>query len=171
MRSEKAAAEATKLLVEFNITEAPVPVDQIAKRMGVDLRFSPLDDELSGMVFIKDGTPIIGINSLHHSNRQRFTIAHELGHFVLHRNEITNTVHVDKQFRVLLRDSVSAQGTDRLEIEANRFAAALLMPKHLVLKAIAESISDIDDDTPVAELAKKFKVSRQTMEYRVRNLA
>jgi Zn-dependent peptidase ImmA (M78 family) len=171
MTIKKAVEEAKGLLTRFDITEAPVPVEQIAKRLGVDIRYTALDDELSGMVFIKDGKPIIGVNSSHHPNRQRFTIAHELGHFVLHRTYITNAVHVDKQFRVLLRDSRSSTGTDKIEIEANRFAAALLMPEDILLKAIEQYSSDIDDDTPLDELAKKFKVSRQTMEYRVRNLA
>jgi Zn-dependent peptidase ImmA (M78 family) len=56
-----------------------VPVDRIAKGLGAQLRFSPLDEELSGMIYISDGTPIIGINSLHHPNRQRFSIGYEIG--------------------------------------------------------------------------------------------
>ena len=92
------------------------------------MRFSPFDDELSGMVYIKEGTPIIGVNSLHHPNRQRFTIAHELGHLELHRPMITSSVHVDKNFPALMRDPRTATGTERIEIDANRFAAELLMP-------------------------------------------
>jgi len=170
MKTPSPAAEAKELLRQCDITSAPVPVDLIAKYLGVEVRFAPLDDELSGMVFIKDGRPIIGVNALHHPNRQRFTIAHELGHFVLHRELITNSVHVDKQFRVLMRDGSAGTGTQKIEVEANQFAAALLMPDALVRKAISQHTFDIDDDTPLTELAKQFKVSRQTMEYRVRNL-
>lgn len=165
------AAEAKEILRQYGITSAPVPVDAIARHMGVEIRYSALDDELSGMIFIKDGHAIIGVNKLHHPNRQRFTIAHELGHFVMHKPLITNEVHVDKQFKVLMRDSNAATGTQRVEVEANQFAAALLMPEPLVLKAIADHTFDIDDESPLSELAKQFKVSRQTMEYRVRNLA
>jgi len=171
MKRPNPAAEANKILREYGITSAPVPVDAIARHMGVDVRFSALDDELSGMIFIKDGRAIIGVNRLHHPNRQRFTIAHELGHFVMHKPLITNEVHVDKQFKVLMRDSSAGAGSQREEVEANQFAAALLMPEALVLKGIAEHTFDIDDANPLAELAKQFKVSRQTMEYRVRNLA
>lgn len=162
--------KATELLRQLGITDAPIPVDLIAKRLGVEIRFSPLDDELSGMVFINDGKAIIGVNSMHHPNRQRFTIAHELGHFVLHKKYITNEIHVDKKFRVLMRDGKSTTGTELIEIQANRFAASLLMPEDLVAKLLDERTFDIDDETPLMELAKQFKVSKQTMEYRIRNL-
>lgn len=171
MKRPNPAEEAKEVLRLYGITSAPVPVEAIAKHMGVDVRYAALDDELSGMIFIKDGRPIIGINRLHHPNRQRFTIAHELGHFVMHKKLITNEVHVDRQFRVLMRDGNAGSGTQKEEVEANRFAAALLMPEALVLKAIADHTFDIDDENPLSELAKQFKVSRQTMEYRVRNLA
>lgn len=159
-----------ELLNKCSITDAPIPVEQVAKKLGVEIRFSPLDEELSGMIFIKDGQAIIGVNSMHHPNRQRFTIAHELGHFILHKKHITSEIHVDKQFRVLMRDGKSATGTELIEIEANRFAASLLMPADLVAKALDEREFDIDDETPLMELAKQFKVSKQTMEYRIRNL-
>ena len=161
---------AIDLLRKFNVLTAPVPVDRIAKAMGVQLKFSPLDDELSGMIFIKDGTPIIGVNSQHHPNRQRFTIAHELGHLVMHKNILENEVHVDKQFRVLMRDGVSATGTDAFEIEANRFAAELLLPSFLLDELLVIKEFDIDDEGPLEALAKKFKVSKQMLEYRIRAL-
>jgi|SRR5450830_246313 len=158
---------AIDLLRVQNIRSAPVPVDKIAKAMGVQLKFSPLDDELSGMIFIKNGTPIIGVNSLHHPNRQRFTIAHELGHLVMHREILENEVHVDKQFRILMRDGVAATGTDTIEIDANRFAAELLLPSFLLDELLIKEF-DIDDEGPLEALAKKFKVSKQMLEYRIR---
>jgi Zn-dependent peptidase ImmA (M78 family) len=160
---------AQKLLARLDIQSAPTPVDKIAKALGVHVRFSPFDDELSGMVFIKDGVPIIGVNSLHHPNRQRFTIAHELGHLELHRQMITSNVHVDKNFPALMRDPKSATGTEKIEIEANQFAAELLMPRTLIETALAGKQFDIDDDGPIEELAKKFRVSKQALEYRIRN--
>jgi Zn-dependent peptidase ImmA (M78 family) len=152
----------------------PVPVDRIAKDMGATLRYSPLDDELSGMIFVKDGRPIIGINALHHPNRQRFSIAHEIGHLEMHRDLITEKVHVDKEFRIelraLRRDAASALGTDIIEIEANRFAAALLVPDFFIEKALASRRFDIDDDAPIDDLARQLRVSKQMLEYRIRNL-
>lgn len=159
---------AKELLARLSIKTAPVPLEKIAKALGASVRYSPFDDELSGMVFIKDGVPIIGVNSLHHPNRQRFTIAHELGHLELHREMITSEVHVDKGFPVLMRNAVSAIGTDQIEIQANQFAAELLMPRELIEKALDGKKFDIDDDGPIEELAKKFRVSKQALEYRIR---
>ena len=123
------------------------------------------------MVFIKENTPIIGVNSLHHPNRQRFTIAHEIGHLELHRGILTTSVHVDKEFPVMMRGVTASQGTDRHEIEANTFAAHLLIPKALLDQALAGKTFDIEDDEPLEELAKKFRVSKKMMEYRISNLS
>ena len=160
---------AKELLARLSIKSPPIPVEKIAKALGAQVRFAPFDDELSGMVHIKDGVPIIGINSLHHPNRQRFTIAHELGHLELHRQMITSNVHVDKEFPALMRDSSSATGKERIEIQANQFAAELLMPRVMLEQALAGIRSDIDDDGPIEELAKKFRVSKQALEYRIRS--
>jgi Zn-dependent peptidase ImmA (M78 family) len=172
-RRETLEARARKLLDQLDIKGVPVPVDKIAKSLGAQLQFSPLDEELSGLVYIKDDVPIIGVNSLHHPNRQRFTIAHEIAHLHLHRDSITSAVHVDKQFTepVLKRDSASASGTERLEIEANHFAAALLMPRHVLEKLLTASPIDIEDEKPLEELSKKFNVSKATLQYRIRNLS
>lgn len=91
--------------------------------------YSPLDNELSGLIYIKKNTPIIGINSLHHPNRQRFTIAHECGHLLLHKALVSGGIHVGKRFPMLMRDSVSVTGVSEIEIEANLFAAETLMPQ------------------------------------------
>jgi Zn-dependent peptidase ImmA (M78 family) len=160
---------ARQLLARLGIQSAPTPVEKIAKALGAHVRFSPFDEELSGMIYIKDGVSIIGVNSLHHPNRQRYTIAHELGHLELHRQLITSEVHVDKNFPVLMRDTKSATGTELLEIEANQFAAELLMPSALIKQALTGKTLDIDDEGPIEELAKKFRVSKQALEYRVRN--
>src|SRR5262249_22745239 len=93
-QDESPEALAQELLDELGITTIPVPLEEIAKHLGAQLRFSPLDEELSGMAFIKDDVPIIGVNALHHPNRQRFTIAHEIAHLRLHKEYISNAVHV-----------------------------------------------------------------------------
>jgi len=157
------------MLARLGIQSNPTPVEKIAKALGAQVRFSPFDEELSGMVYIKEGVPIIGVNSLHHPNRQRFTIAHELGHLELHREMITSNIHVDKNFPALMRDTNSATGTEQIEIQANQFATELLMPRDLIDKAMEGKQFDIDDDGPIEELAKKFKVSKQALEYRIRN--
>jgi Zn-dependent peptidase ImmA (M78 family) len=162
--------EARRILEHLKITQPPVPVERIARYLGAQVRFSPFDGEISGMIYIKDGVPIIGVNSLHPPNRQRFTIGHECGHLVLHRHLISQEVHVDKKFPVLRRDDKSATGTERIEIEANRFAAELTMPRVLLLRALGNDIIDIDDSDLVNRLARDFKMSGDAMKIRMTNL-
>lgn len=159
-----------KLLDEHEVTEPPVPVEEIAVALGAKVRYSPFDDELSGMIYIKGSNPIIGVNSLHPPNRKRFTIAHEIAHLILHSKQIADYVHVDKRFPVLMRDASSATGTQQMEMEANHFAAELLMPSFLLLPSLKRHILDIDDEKPLEKLSRKFRVSKQALEYRISNL-
>lgn len=168
-QASRAQQRAQELLNRLGIKSVPIPVERIAKALGAQVRFSPLDEELSGMIFIKDGVPIIGVNSLHHPNRQRFTIAHEIAHLELHKEIISKEVHVDKNFPVLMRDPKSATGTDDIEVQANQFAAELLVPKALLDQELAGKPFDIDDERPLEELAKKFRVSKQALEFRIRS--
>ena len=122
------------------------------------------------MIYVKEGIPIIGVNALHHPNRQRFTIAHECGHLILHKAQITKEVHVDKAFPMLMRNSVSAAGVNEMEIQANLFAAELLIPGALLTKALDNEPFDIDDEGTVSALARSFKVSQSAMRFRLGNL-
>jgi Zn-dependent peptidase ImmA (M78 family) len=173
-RSVDYTARVEAILNQFGVRAPAVPVDRIAKGLGAQLRYSPLDEELSGMIYVSGDTPIIGINSLHPPNRQRFSIAHETAHLVLHRHLISGRVHVDKEFQVPLmrlnRDEISALGTEKIEIDANQFAAELLMPRAWFEAALASKRFDIDNESPFDELAKRFRVSRQALDYRIRNL-
>ena len=170
IRKRTISNRAQSLLADNEVTAPPVPIERIAKSLGAKLRYSPLDEELSGMIYIHEETPIIGVNALHHPNRQRFTIAHECGHLVLHKTQISKEVHIDKDFPMLMRDSVSAAGVDEMEIEANLFAAELLMPKDLLAKALGDEPLDIDDESAVNALARSFKVSSAAMRFRLGNL-
>ena len=159
---------------------ASVPVDpiQIAQSMGITVIAYPLDNEVSGMLVIdSEGKPTIGYNENEHLHRTRFTVAHEIGHFVLH-NTNTSKVFVDNEFevaqhiKVLFRskspeiDSATAQ----MEFEANAFAAALLMPEKILLENIQQIEFDLGDDEGLQRLAGKFKVSSSAMYYRLLNL-
>ncbi len=163
---------ADKLLATLKIEGLPVPVDRIAKRMGAQLRYSPFDDELAGMVYIKDKVPIIGVNALHSPNRQRFTIAHEIAHLHLHADVVAASVHIDKGFpeSALRRDSSSADGSLLLEIEANRFASALLMPRRALEAELRAKPLDIEDERTIEQLAKQFRVSTTALQYRLRSI-
>lgn len=158
---------AQEILANFDVRNPPVPVERIIKARGIALQYAPLDEQLSGMAFIKDGVGIIGVNALHHPNRQRFSAAHELAHHVLHAPHITEVVHVDRGHRVLHRDELAAQGTDPLEKEANAFASELLMPTRFLAEAVGDAGIDMDDDAAIEALARKFRVSASAMRNRL----
>jgi Zn-dependent peptidase ImmA (M78 family) len=154
------------LLEEHRIRKPPVRVRAVAKRLGIEIRHEPFEGEISGVLYRSRDSAIIGVNSLHHRNRQRFTIAHEIGHFLLHEFE----VHVDKGYRIVLRDGASSRATDPSEIEANQFAAELLMPLHFLKRDIPKFMHDLEEETGLEELARLYRVSRQAMAFRLVNL-
>ena len=162
---EAAESRARSILQQFEITFVPVPVQIIAKKLGVAVQVMPLDDELSGMAFIKNDVAMIVLNASHHPNRQRFTLAHELAHHVLHREYLTENVHVDTA--VLSRNEKSAAGVHAKEVEANAFAAELLMPRKELRKL---GNVDVNDDVELATLAKRFQVSVSAMAVRLESL-
>lgn len=168
MSLQSAARErARAVLAESGDPEAPIPVERIIRARGIKVQFSPLDQEISGMALVKDSVAIIGVNALHHPNRQRFTMAHELGHHVLHSEHLQGSAHVDKGFSVLMRDGVTSQGTDGLEIAANAFASELLIPEARLAAAVDLASFDIDDVERLQALARRFKVSPSAMQYRL----
>ncbi|AGT07392.1 ImmA/IrrE family metallo-endopeptidase [Paracoccus aminophilus] len=165
--TERARRFARSILQEFGVSTPPVPVDRIIKSRKIALQYAPLDEDLSGMAYIKEGVGIIGVNALHHPNRQRFSAAHELGHHVLHASEISRAVHVDKGIRVLFRNDVSALGTEPMEVEANAFASELLIPEDLLAAALEGEGVDLEDETAIEALARRFRVSPAAMRFRL----
>jgi Zn-dependent peptidase ImmA (M78 family) len=168
--SDVARDQARVLVEKLGLKAPPVPVEKLAKALGVRVEYNPFDDELSGMAFLRDGKPIIGVNSKHHPNRQRFTIAHELGHIVLHRSHLETAIMIDKSRNFIPRDPTSAEGTDPLEIQANAFASELLLPAKLVRQALSEWPGDLNDDDYLIALAKRFRVSLTAFQFRLENI-
>jgi Zn-dependent peptidase ImmA (M78 family) len=147
----------------------PIDVEKIARLRGARVVYEQMDPELSGLLYRDGETVVIGVNSVHHENRQRFTIAHELGHLVLHQGR---PVVLDHVVRLNFRDPRSGMATDTEEIQANRFAAELLMPADLVrveARSAREAGSPIDDYFEQA-LAQGFGVSPEAMKNRLTNL-
>ncbi|HEX7027757.1 MAG TPA: ImmA/IrrE family metallo-endopeptidase [Gammaproteobacteria bacterium] len=156
-------AKVRQLLDGHSVNSAPVDVYRIIKDEGINLSLEEMEDDHSGVLLVENGIAAIAVNSTHHPHRQRFSAAHELGHFILHSRG-RDRLFVDKAYR---RSQVSSSGTDKDEIEANRFAAALLMPEDLIRGYIGnEPITDMD----IAKLALKFQVSEQAMTLRLVNL-
>lgn len=173
-RAERRAAD---LLVQCKVTSPPVPVDDLVEALGLEVVYEPLPADTSS-VLIRDpsGRRLIGVNASHSSTRQRFSLAHELGHALLHFSEdppADGEAVVDRPLEVLFRDGLAGQGTNRVEIDANAFAAALLMPEELVktrLRRRWQQEPTRSIELTISDLADDFDVSPQAMRYRLVNL-
>jgi len=156
-----------ELLVHHRVTRPPVPVEAIVRaREGVSVRYSDLKD-ISGLVLRKDGAALIGVNRTHSPVRRRFTLAHEFAHVLLHDGA---ELRFDRHFRVNLRSDLSSTGTDIEEIEANFFAASLLMPRKFLDDDERTLTIEVEDARAVRELAREYIVSAQAMSWRLSNL-
>lgn len=169
----KVEQAAQEILESLSITVPPINVKLVAERLGYRVILKFFDEEdLSGTV-VRDarGVVTLGINTLHAEVRQRFSIAHEIGHAWLHlASGRQEGFFVDPPAGVFFRDSKASRGEDQKEIEANQFAASLLMPSQLVrdgLLALAGSSKRLTIDNAVSELANQFNVSTQAMRFRL----
>ncbi len=156
------------ILRECGTVEPPIAVELVARQYGLQIRFQPLQSDLSGFLYHDEQHAVIGVNSSHPKVRQRFTIAHELGHFLLHQND---ALHVDRAVHAKFRSSLSKEGTDVDEIEANLFAAELLMPRILLAQDLEQTDAvDILDDQFFNQFAHRYNVSAQALLLRLINL-
>ncbi|GAA4459312.1 hypothetical protein GCM10023189_32820 [Nibrella saemangeumensis] len=162
---------ACSILQKLDIGEIPIPVELIAERRGLQIRPYDLGTNVSGVLFLREGVGIIGYNPNDSYVRQRFTIAHELGHYELHRAEGELFVDkVDQAKQVYMRNEDSASGEFKQEREANAFAAAILMPENLLFSELKKIQFDLNDEAALKELAKQFNVSLPAITYRLSNL-
>jgi len=153
--------QVSKILKDKNIVDAPVDVFRIAGELGMQVEFEDLEEDVSGVMVCDKNNIRVAINESHHSNRQRFTLAHEIGHSVLHMDD-QDRVFVDRRF---FRNKASSTGELKHEIEANAFAADLLMPRKMVQRYLKSHTNIQDFD--VYKLAIKFGVSEQAMTLRL----
>ena len=138
---------------------SPVHVASLASKLGLRLfKIGTLPDGFSGMIRKEaDGRFHIYVNKSHARNRRRFTTAHEIAHFILHRDVMGDGVFDDAMYR-------SGLGTTQ-EREANALAAEILMPWHLLSQAITEYTGP--HDQMLEYLADRFWVSTQSMNIRI----
>lgn len=151
---------AEHLLEQCGVERLPVDVLAIADWLSIKVISQRIpDSSVSGYYLRRGQERIIGVNANHSLTRRRFTIAHELGHVLLLAHD---DLHVDRT--VKLRDSNSSQGVDRHEVEANQFAAELLMPFEMIQREVNERGGiDIYDERQVSNLARSFGVSTQAL--------
>jgi len=177
-RSDRTHIEqrASQVLTEAGVTKVPVNLERVAEYLGVSVHVQALEHKVSGVLMVKGGERHALVNALHPSSRQRFSLAHELGHLVLH-DSAKDRLFVDTNMRLYQRvgaagnesyASAESTTTPNEEREANRFASALLMPADLVSTESADL--DLSDETAVATLARRFEVSEQAMSIRLQQL-
>lgn len=176
MRNDQIEQAATDLLNRAGITKTPTPLHRIATLLKANIHQQTFEDMVSGVLMIRGDERHIMVNKAHHPNRQRFTIAHELGHLVLHHNS-GDRLFIDTHLRTYQRSGSPSSGTyeepgstttPAEEREANQFASALLMPRASIL-AMTEG-REFWDELHVAALAAEFSVSEQAMTIRLRQL-
>jgi Zn-dependent peptidase ImmA (M78 family)/DNA-binding XRE family transcriptional regulator len=149
---------ADALLEAAGITSLPIPIEELVIGCGVQILPWDFDNNIDGLVIQLEARAVIWVNRDQAKTRQRFTLAHELGHHLLR--------HVD-EFHLDLGGDLSPNATGehpgynwRAERAANEFAANLLMPASMIRRASAET-------TDVSALASQFKVSPAAMGFRL----
>ena len=146
--------------IDDYLQEHPVRLGAIAKRLGVRVLLSTLPRGTSGQIGHEKGKFVIRINRHEAKHRQRFTLAHELAHFLLHRERI---VAKGGWFEnVLLRSGQPAN----IEYEANRLASDLVIPSDQLAEITAEYSGPMTSEV-IEDLARRFRVSTAAMEIKL----
>jgi predicted transcriptional regulator len=148
-------------IINAHCMQVPVKIGAIANELGLRVTAATLSPGISGEIrraHDKDGSPYYTarINRHESRERQRFTLAHEIGHYLLHREHIGDGISDD----ILYRSKLSSNQ----EIEANRFAAELLMPRNIIKKIIEENRNSTVD---IECISADFGVSKEAMSIRL----
>jgi Zn-dependent peptidase ImmA (M78 family) len=156
---------AREVLKRHNLTTIPINPLVLANREGIQVNNATFtDDNLAGMIVKRGGDVAILVNQDDPPFRKRFTIAHELAHYYLHLTQ--DGEYVDKEANLFRQETGFERdmtASRRQEIQANMFAASLLMPEIEVRKYWEERRS-------IKELAKIFNVSVTAMGHRIESL-
>lgn len=142
---------ARKLLRDHNIVTTPIPVDEIAKKEGFSVKYLQGESNSFSGILHRD-LKAIGINADHPKVRQRFSIAHELGHFYLQHPQEEESLGIDddsEEWRIC-------------ESEANEFAGELLVPRD-ILKMECSKLKNKTLEEKVQSLLLSFTVSREVL--------
>ena len=142
---ESIAEHALKLI---DHDDAPIAINQIAEKLGLKVIVFDFHNNISGI--LKKDKKAIGVNKNHHPFRQRFSVAHELAHFLLGHEGYEDREFIDSNFDKPIP----------IEREANVLASYLLMPQALIKKYV-------DQKMDIPALSKQFQVSQQAMTIRL----
>ena len=177
--NEKADARAQEMLKKANAMTRPVDLKPILDKLRLELRISPMSETYSG--FLAIDKRMIVVNERHPEVQRRFTAAHEIGHYDLHRGDRdpadmfvnwTDYFRGDDKQEVYFRHRLFGPADCRMEVEADAYAAGLLMPETLLEQYLEQNADKIDLSKPEGAkmAAQAFNVSRLAMGYRLSNL-
>ena len=147
-----------KKAAELTIKTLPLDIESFIRSQGILIHKEDMDSDISGYLEKRGNDWIIGINKYHAPRRQRFTLAHEYAHFILHKE------HIEKEKKHF--DTILFRGkeNDELEKQANELSANILMPKGLFEQFLRLGIRSLSD------LADRFNVSPAAIRYRAYKL-
>lgn len=155
-----------KAILDRYMTECPVKLGQLAKDLGVAIKVSSMRTGFSGQIAREGNQYVIRVNRNEARERQRFTIGHELAHYLLHRHVIDSSPDGITD-TVLYRSGAS----ERIEFEANRLAAEIVMPMSLIERELREKFGGVMTEATIEGLAAKFEVSKAAMEIKLSTIS
>lgn len=157
----KRLPEKVRAVVVKHQQNAPVLLGELAKELGLVVKSATLRAGISGEIKHSEEAPagfIVRVNRHEAKARQRFTLAHEIAHFLLHASILDGGIEDD----ILYRSSLSST----IEAEANRLAADLLMPWNLIEPRL-KKYSGLSREECIAKIAEELEVSTTAMEIRL----
>lgn len=158
-------APAEKAILDRYISEFPVKLGQLARELGVAIRVSSMGTGISGQIAREGNHYVIRVNRNEARERQRFTIGHELAHYFLHRDIIDSSPDGITD-TVLYRSGAP----ERIEYEANRLAAEIVMPMQAVERELQQNFGGMVTEATIEGLASRFEVSKAAMEIKLSTL-
>lgn len=156
-------ADQRAVIADAQVANFPVKLGLVARNLGVEILVTTMQPGVSGQIRLEGDRYVIRINRHEARERQRFTIAHEIAHFLLHKDKIDATEGGISD-NVLYRSGQP----EAIEFEANRLASEIVMPDQKVEEKLRQHGGRVTDEV-IDLLAEEFQVSRAAMEIRLSN--
>jgi transcriptional regulator with XRE-family HTH domain len=155
-------------LKKARVKEPPVPIEHIVKQYGVDVRYLPFKGQIAGLAYNSPSMMIIGINANQEKARQRFVIAHELGHLVqfIKDKSTEPKLQVDRSISATRYIDVDKHAYAR-EVAANDFASRLLIPFGMLKDDLGNKKIEPEESEVLDHLAARYDVPLPAMYYRL----